>query len=221
MPAIVRFILGSFLVLLAGSAPPVTAQAVRGDLRDVDQNRPLPGARLYLLNEDAVAVDSTLTDRTGRFRLAAPDDGEYTVYFRIDGWASFGSKTLRLESDTIVDLEFRVPLVHNSALSQMRDIIDMDERLQSSLPELCGEPLRPWEAGLLVGVIRVRATGEPIAGARVAVAAPGPASPARRCRARTASTSSATCRWALQSRSSPRHRTERPRERMSRSAPVP
>jgi hypothetical protein len=55
----------------------------------------------------------------------------------------------------------------------MRDIINMDERLQASLPEICGEPLRPWEAGLLVGVIRVRATGEPVAGARVAVAAPG------------------------------------------------
>jgi hypothetical protein len=55
----------------------------------------------------------------------------------------------------------------------MSELISTDERLQSSLPEICGEALRPWEAGLLVGVVRARATSEPIAGARVAVATGG------------------------------------------------
>jgi hypothetical protein len=46
----------------------------------------------------------------------------------------------------------------------------MEQRLQDALPEICGEAFRPWEAGLLVGVVRVRATREPLAGARVTVA---------------------------------------------------
>jgi hypothetical protein len=48
----------------------------------------------------------------------------------------------------------------------------MDERLQTSLPEVCGEALRPWEAGLLVGTVRARGTNAPLAGVRVSVATP-------------------------------------------------
>lgn len=168
LPAVLALTVLALMFLLA-PAPPTHAQAVGGDLRDVDGDRPLPGARLYLL-DDGVAVDSTRTDRGGRFHLAAPRAGEYVVYFQIDGWASVGSEPLRLDAGTVVDFKFRVPLVPHAAMRQMSDMIRMDERLQTSLPEICGEPLRLWEAGLLVGVVRRRATGQPIAGASVAVA---------------------------------------------------
>jgi hypothetical protein len=45
--------------------------------------------------------------------------------------------------------------------------VSMEARLQESLPQICGEPFRAWEAGLLVGTVRVRATNAPIPFARV------------------------------------------------------
>ena len=38
--------------------------------------------------------------------------------------------------------------------------------------ELCGEPPRPWEAGILVGVVRRHPRAEPLAGAVVRVRVP-------------------------------------------------
>jgi hypothetical protein len=156
------------VVWLAGSHP-AAGQGVAGELRDRDRDRALPGARLYLLNEAGVAVDSTFTGPDGRYRLAAPAAGLYVVYFQIDGWASMGSEHMQLGADTVVEFAFRVPLIHNTAMRQMSDIIGGDARLQSSLPEICGEALQPAVSGLLVGVVRLRATREPVAGARVAV----------------------------------------------------
>jgi hypothetical protein len=162
------------IVVLAGAmAAPAAAQAVRGDLRDADRDRLLPGARLYLLDEDGIAVDSTLTDGAGRYHLAAPVAGDYVVYFQIDGWASYGSEPLRLTAGSVADPGFRVPLIRIDAIRQMSDMVRADERLQSSLPEICGGALRQWEAGVLLGVVRERASGDPIAGARVAVATAG------------------------------------------------
>lgn len=156
-------------MLLAALAPAAAAQNVHGLLHDDDRNRPLPGFRLYLLSDSGTAVDSTTTDRAGAFLLHAPAAGEYVVYLRMDGWTSVASEPLRLETGATRAFEFRVSLVSNSAFRQMNEMIATDPRLQSRLPEACGEALRPWEAGLLVGVVRERAGRSPIAGARVAV----------------------------------------------------
>lgn len=159
----------TLVLMLAASASGASAQAVRGVLRDAERGRPLPGQRLYLLAAGGVAVDSTFTDAAGHFQLAAPAAGEYAVYFQTDGFATVASEPLRLEADIVTAFEFPVSLVSNAAMRHMSELIATDERLQSSLPEICGEALRPWEAGLLVGVVRRRATDEPVAGARVAV----------------------------------------------------
>lgn len=168
--AVARMLLAVAL-LLAAWPDAGSAQSVRGDLRDRDHDRVLPGARLYLLDDAGIAVDSTRTDRSGRFLLSAPAAGEYIVHFHIDGWASVPSNWLRLGPDSTVDLQFRVPLVHHTAVRQLGDMIDMDARLQTAIPEICGEPLRLTEAGMLVGVVRTRATRQPLAGARVSIAA--------------------------------------------------
>ena len=157
-------------ILLLITATPAAAQAVRGQLREADRDRPIPGARLYLLDEAGGAVDSTLSDASGRFRLRAPAAGVHSLFFQIDGWASIPSEPLSLEPGATTEFLFRVPLVASDALRQMSEIIRTETRLQESLPEICGEPFRPWEAGLLIGVVRVRATSEPIAGASVTVA---------------------------------------------------
>jgi hypothetical protein len=161
------------IAIAASAVAPAGAQVVQGELRGADAGQPLPGAWLHLLSERGVAVDSTLTDRAGGFRLHAPAAGRYVVLFQMDGWASISSEPVQLEAGATTDLEFRVQLVPGAALLQMSEMIERDERMQTALPDLCGEELRSWEAGMLVGVVRLRATREPIAGARVSVNTPG------------------------------------------------
>jgi hypothetical protein len=91
----------------------------------------------------------------------------------MDGWASVPSDELRLEPGATVPLAFRVPLVATAAMREISSVMAMEPRLQESLPQICGEPFRAWEAGLLVGTVRLRSTREPVAGARVAVSASG------------------------------------------------
>jgi hypothetical protein len=162
-----------FLLCLAASAGATMGQAVVGELRDRDGGGVVPGARLYLLDVAGSAVDSTLTGRDGGYRLTASTPGEYVVYFQIDGWASFGSEPMRLEADSVAEFAFRVPLIHNRAVRQMSAMMAGDPRLQASLPEICGEALQPEVAGLLVGIVRMRSTRQPVAGARVAVSSGG------------------------------------------------
>jgi hypothetical protein len=42
---------------------PAIAQAVEGTVRDADRGRVLPQARLFLLDDEGMAIDSTLADR--------------------------------------------------------------------------------------------------------------------------------------------------------------
>jgi hypothetical protein len=164
-----RLLMALLLVLIA--AAPTAGQTVHGVLRDSGRERPLPGVRLVLMSDDGVAVDSALTDRAGRFRLTGRTTGIHHLHFRLDGWASVLSDPVRLEQERATEFDFRVPLVATAAIRQMSDAILLETRLQQNVRELCGEPFRAWEAGLLVGTVRSRATREPVAGATVAVAA--------------------------------------------------
>jgi len=159
----------AWIVLHGGLTAPATAQAVRGTVREADGGRALTGARLLLLNDAGEAVDSTVSDGAGSFRLVAPVAGSYMAYFQMNGWASVPSESVTLTADSTATLDFRVTLISNEALRQMSDIIGLEPRLQAALPELCGEALRPWEAGLLIGRVRAGGTDRPIARARVAV----------------------------------------------------
>jgi hypothetical protein len=151
---------------------PGGAQAVEGTLVHAERDHALPAARLYLVAEDGVPVDSVLTDRDGRFRLAAPAPGTYNVLFQMDGWATVPSDRFRLEQGETHQLRFPVPLISGAALHQMGELVRINQELQDALPVICGDAFRPGEAGLLVGVVRVRATRAPLPGARVAVATP-------------------------------------------------
>jgi hypothetical protein len=162
--------LAACLAVLAPAALPVGAQVVDGTVQDADRGHPLPRAQLYLLDHDGIVVDSVLTDPAGRFRLTAPRAGTYHVLFQMDGWVTVPFDSMRLDPGATATLDLQVPLIAVSALQQMGELLRMEQRLQDALPEICGEAFRPWEAGLLVGVVRVRATREPLAGARVTVA---------------------------------------------------
>jgi hypothetical protein len=115
-------------------------------------------------------VDSVMADPAGRFQLTAPGAGAYHILFQMDGWVTVPFDPIRLGPGSMATVDLQVPLISVSALQQMGELLRMEERLQDALPEICGEAFRPWEAGLLVGVVRVRATREPLAGARVTIA---------------------------------------------------
>ena len=171
--ATARRLAAFILVVLAGAAfgaGQVHAQAVRGLLLDAEEHRPVPGARLFLLDDAGLPVDSTFTDESGRYRLDAPRAGTHFIHFQMDGWAGAGSDSLELRESVAEDYDFHVTLVSSAAMQQMSAMIHADERLQTSLPEVCGEALRPWEAGLLVGTVRARRTNAPLPDVRVAVA---------------------------------------------------
>jgi hypothetical protein len=193
----------AWLLALIGSvlpAAPAAAQSVVGVVHDEDRGRPIRGARLLLLDAGGATVDSTRADAAARFRLTAPGAGEYTVYFQMDGWAGIMSETVAVPASGAAELDFRVPLVANAAIRDIGEILGSESRLQESLPQICGEPFRAWEAGLLVGVVRLRSTREPIADAVVeapgSVGAPGsgeaPGSPEHKARSARAGEVEAT-----------------------------
>ena len=64
---------------------------------------------------------------------------------------------------------------HHDLVSHIANILDMEARLQGSLSEICGEPFRGWEAGLLIGIVRERMSQRPVPHARVSVAHDGTA----------------------------------------------
>lgn len=158
--------LGVLMALSAGTA----AQAVEGTLLHEDTGLPLPGAPLYLMDHDGEVADSARTDQHGRFRLAPPRAGTYNLLFQMDGWTNVPSEQFQLTTSRTHHLDFTVPLISLSALEQMGDLMRMETELAQALPEICGEAFRPWEAGLLIGVVRNRSDRQPLPGATVTVA---------------------------------------------------
>jgi hypothetical protein len=146
---------------------------VRGRLLDAERGVPLPGARLLLVTEAGAVLDSTVTDAQGRYRLEASAPGSHALYFDMEGWVGVPSDQIELKHGATTVFDFRVPLLSDAEARRISEIITADGSLQRPLPELCGEPVRAWEAGLLVGVVRERGSNRPVAGARIGVAGGG------------------------------------------------
>jgi hypothetical protein len=144
---------------------------VRGTLVEQRTTSPIPGAGVRLFDDANVAVDSARTSADGRFTLRARRAGTHYLYFDHPGYASITSPRLELTAGDTLDHRFTVPLVSGAAIRRMSEVIDIEQRLQTNLTELCGERPRPHEAGILVGVVRRDPDGEPLAGAVVRVKA--------------------------------------------------
>ncbi len=148
----------------AGNAP---AQTLRGTVSDTE-GHPLSGAAVMLVGErSGVMLDSARADARGAFVLSAPDPGSYIVHVHLDGWADVPTDAVEIAAGQTRQVDFRVPLIGMSVIAEIGDRIAADPDLQRDLPQLCGEPMRPWEAGLVVGEVRDRATRARVAGARV------------------------------------------------------
>lgn len=148
-------------LLPVASPPPARAQAVKGSVIDRDHDRPIAGVRVTLLEPGLTPHDSTLTDHDGSFALAAPGPGDFVLIARLPGYMTI-SQPLRLEAGEVTDLQMEIPLISVAAAVAMHDAITRESTFQLPLEEICREPLRPWEAGVLVGVTRSRSTREPL-----------------------------------------------------------
>ncbi len=138
-----------------------TAQAVQGTVSDADSRRPLAGASVLLLDTLSAPVDSTTADSAGDYRLAAPGAGMFIVHVAPTGYLA-SSTTVRLTSDDAVRLDIAMPVISEAAAGVMRQVIDREAAFQLPWEELCDEPVRPWETGVLVGVARDRSSMQPI-----------------------------------------------------------
>ena len=156
------------LALAAGDA---AAQSISGSVLDADRGFPLPLATLLLVDSAGTVVDSTRADADAAYSLRATGPGRYFVHVRLDGWAAVPSDGFDVEPGRDRTFDVRIPLIGPAALRQMSSILE-DEAMQRPMEEICGEPLRPWEAGVLLGVIREGRARTPVAGARVVARGP-------------------------------------------------
>jgi len=155
--------LSAFLAvaLLAGGPLHAAAQSVRGTIMVDDSGRPLTGAAVLLMDSLSAPVDSTITDSVGHYRLTAPTAGAFIVHVAPPGYLA-SSTTIHLSDNDSARLDIAMPVISEAAAGVMRQVIDRESAFQLPWEELCGEPVRPWETGVLVGVARDRASMEPI-----------------------------------------------------------
>ena len=151
--------LTALLALCAGPAV-LAAQTVRGTVTDPDYHRPVTGAVVVLMDTLSAPVDSTRTDSAGAFVLAAPGPGPYIIHVTRTGYLSWSGR-LELPAGA-VDRAIEMPLISTRAARVMGEVIRREAAFDLPWEELCGEPVRPWEAGVLVGVARRRADMEPV-----------------------------------------------------------
>lgn len=148
---------------MAGLATPTgaPAQAVRGTVADADYHRPVSGATVLLVDSLSANVDATTTDEAGRFHLAAPAPGRFVIHVALEGYLSYSSDIALTRGETAA-VAIAMPVISTRAARAMQEVIDREAAFQLPWEELCGEPVRPWEAGVLVGVSRDRATLDPV-----------------------------------------------------------
>lgn len=146
---------------LAGGPLRATAQTIRGTVTGEDSGRPLTGASVLLMDTLSAPVDSTVTDSAGLYRLAAPVPGAFVVHVAPPGYLA-SSTTVRLAAADTARLDIAMPVISEAAADVMRQVIDREAAFQLPWEELCGEPVRPWETGVLVGVARDRGSMDPL-----------------------------------------------------------
>ena len=166
--AIIGLLLGGLGAGPLSAADAAAAQTVRGTVMDADRGQPVVGAAVVLADTASATLDSTVTDSAGRFYVSAPRPGRFIVHVALEGYLSYSSV---LELDGGEDREIRVemPLVSTGAARVMQEVIRRESAFQLPWEELCGEPVRPWEAGVLVGVSRDRRTMDPLPRAAVRI----------------------------------------------------
>jgi hypothetical protein len=148
------------LLSLLAFAPPLQAQAVRGQVADSTTHVPLAGAAVVLLNAEGEEVGRAEADHDGLFTLRAPEPGEYQLRVEYEGYRTSLFPTFTLEAD---EAKGFLLLVSDQQA----------EAPETSLMEqLCAAGAVKSTEAALFGLVRDGATGEPAPGVQVNISWP-------------------------------------------------
>lgn len=172
VPFPVAAALGALLALAPGAAP-AHAQVVWATVVGKNDGRPVRGARVYLVRESGMAVDSATSDGDGRARLTADTAGTFVLYAHIEGYAAFASAPFRLRTHEMLQQQFALPLISIATLQRIGAMVRDDPMLQRNMSTICGEKPRVG-TGIVLGVVRARVSQTPVAGALVSLTPPAP-----------------------------------------------
>ncbi len=116
-------------VIAASTAPPLSAQVVRGLILDATTRNPVASVRVQLLDEAATVCDTAMTDVSGQFTLQAPRAGGYAVRVDAVGYTSFVSELLSLAAEQTRTVEIHLP----SLVTQLEPVMVIGEREPHSI----------------------------------------------------------------------------------------
>lgn len=130
----------AFVASLAAFAP-APAQTIHGQLVEKGTNAPVPGAFVVLLDESDQQRDAALTDAAGRFLLAAPGQGEYTLGLDRIGYFSTRTDPIALSEDQVIRYRLET-IVAPVALHDIVVALESECRIR---PEEGQTVTRVWE----------------------------------------------------------------------------
>jgi Carboxypeptidase regulatory-like domain/TonB-dependent Receptor Plug Domain len=85
-----------------------SAQVLLGLVREDSSRAPVAGAEVILFDVDDQQTGNTVSDSTGRFRLAAPFAGRYTIHVNHVAYTSFVSDIVEIGNSETVEIEIRL-----------------------------------------------------------------------------------------------------------------
>ena len=83
----------------------LAAQAVRGTIMERESGRPLLGATIVLVDSVGGAIQSSISDERGEYRLRAPRVGEYSLLFRRVGFQAVVTTAFSLGASTTLTID--------------------------------------------------------------------------------------------------------------------
>ena len=132
-------ITAGFAFLVA--APASYGQTVRGHLLDQTTGQPIPAGFVVLLGDNLTEYDRSLTDRQGRFELAAPGPGRYALRSVVIGIQS----TMTPPFELLVGQEIAVEFAIEALVVTLPTVVIEDERTCAGPTEVGMAAATLWE----------------------------------------------------------------------------
>lgn len=104
----IRTLVRSAAVAALLFALPAAAQTVQGTVTGSESMQPVAGARVSLLDAEESVVAFAITDAAGRFRVTAPDAGEYRLWAQRAGLRNTLTRAVPLTAGETVMVELRM-----------------------------------------------------------------------------------------------------------------
>ncbi len=157
------------LLLLLAPLSALRGQSVEGRVTWADGG-PVEGGTTTLVDASFQQVDRSTTGPEGRYRMTAPEAGEYMVVVDVEGYTSQVSELLTLEdgATATLDVEIAGQKVGERNLAAA-DTMGDAELLAALIADACREEFIRNIHGILFGSVRDEATNIVIPGADISV----------------------------------------------------